>query len=66
MKYVIDLSKDLLEKLIDDNMSLSDAERIIKCVKNAKPYKDAYERGVTSGYKMALQDLNIIGKENKE
>lgn len=65
MKYIIDLSKDLLEKLIDDNMSLTDAERIIKCVKNAKPYRDAYERGITSGYKMALQDLNIIGKDGE-
>lgn len=65
MKYVFDISKELLGKLIDDNMSLSDAEKIIKCVKNAKPYRDVYERGITIGYKMALQDLNIIGKDGE-
>lgn len=65
MKYIIDLSKDMLEMLIDDNMSIFDAEKIINRVREGKPYAETYEHGLTDGYKMALQDLNIIGKEEK-
>ena len=28
--------------------------------------KDTYLHGFVEGYKLALQDLNIIGKENKQ
>lgn len=41
-------------------------EMIKQRERNKKKLDQEYEKGLADGYRMALQDLNIIGKENKE
>lgn len=38
-------------------------ERIKQRERNQKKLNQGYEKGLADGYRMALQDLNIIGKE---
>lgn len=65
MKLVIDIDDNTLHYVIEMYKHNKICPELYAIIYNGIPYdKTTHEHGLVEGYKMALQDLNIIGKEN--
>ena len=63
-KLVINIDNDTLHNVIEYCSEHDAVPDIYRTIYNGIPYdKTTHEHGIVEGYKMALQDLNIIGKE---